>query len=348
MCAHDAEKTVRRALESVQCQTLRNVETVVVDAGSIDGTARALDVASERDIRVRVSHVPECPREQALNLALADARGEYLFVMDADAWIEATYLQKLVEAAEKFHAELVVGGVSAEIEVDRRKLELNCDGEEAHYLTQHDFRADAWRHFATGRLMPASGKLFVRDRAVSEHCRFDSGTDNDHSFTADYLRRVERVAFVGGVYRVSREVPRMSGPESARELFSRVEDAYGDVHGLLSDWGLLGDPASMDMLNSRYLEMLALCVEAACSPGSGQGAAKGADKSDSTREVVGKLICGERARLAANVASPRDGAAKALVGPIKSQNVNMAIVQTRLLGALRRGAPSTLTPDAFL
>lgn len=337
MCARDAEKTVRRAMESIQNQTLRDVEVIVVDAGSVDGTARILDVASERDIRVRVEHVPECPREEALNLALADARGDYLFVMDADAWIEPTYLQKLVSAAEEDHADLVVGGVSAEIVNGRRGVEMDCDGEEAHYLTQHDFRADAWRHFGSGRLVPASGKLFARDRAAAEKCRFDAKTGNDHSFTVSYLRDVERVAFVGNGYRVSRELPAMSGADVARELFSRLEAGYSDVYGLLSDWGLLGDPASMEMLNGRYLEMLALCVGAAC-----------AEKGDGTRELVGKLIGGERARLAANVAQPRDTAARALVGPIKSQNVSMAIAQARLLSVVRRGAPATLTPDAFL
>lgn len=344
MCARNVEKTLRRAMDSIQNQTLRNAEVVVVDAGSIDGTARLLDVASERDIRVRVSHVPECPREEALNLALDDARGEFLFVMDADAWIEPVYLQKLVDAAEKYHADLVVGGVSAELDCGNRSLEMDCDDEEAQYLTQHDFRADAWRHFAAGRLMPATGKLFVRDRVVSEHCRFDAETGNDHSFTADYLRRIERVAFVGDGYRVCRELPRMSGTDAARDLFARIEAGYGDVHGLLSDWGLLGDPASMAMLNGRYLEMLSLCVEAACSTGTGEGS----EKPEAVRQTVGTLISGERARLAASVAEPCDGAAKALVGPIKSQNVRLAIIQTRLLGALRRGAPATLTPDAFL
>ncbi len=337
MCARDAEKTVRRAMESIQNQTLRDVEVIVVDAGSVDETARILDVASERDIRVRVEHVPECPREEALNLGLADARGDYLFVMDADAWIEPVYLQKLVSAAEDFHADLVVGGVSAEIVDGRRSLEMNCDGEEAHYLTQHDFRADAWRHFGSGRLAPACGKLFSRDRAAAEKCRFDAKTGNDHSFTIAYLRNVERVAFVGNGYRVSRDLPEMSGSDAARELFSRLEEGYAGVQGLLDDWGLLGDPASIEMLNSRYLEMLSLCVEAACS-----------DKSGNTRELVGRLISGERARIAASVSQPRDTAARALVGPIKSQNVGLAIAQTRLLSALRRGAPATLTPDAFL
>ncbi len=54
-------------MESVQNQTLRNVELVAVDAGSEDGSARMLDVAAERDMRVSVEHVPPCTREAALD-----------------------------------------------------------------------------------------------------------------------------------------------------------------------------------------------------------------------------------------------------------------------------------------
>ena len=57
LCVHDAEKTLRRAVESVQNQTLHNVELVAVDAGSEDSSARMLDTFMERDIRVVVEHV---------------------------------------------------------------------------------------------------------------------------------------------------------------------------------------------------------------------------------------------------------------------------------------------------
>ena len=112
LCVHDAEKTLRRAVESVQNQTLRNVELIAVDAGSEDSSARMLDTYMERDIRVVVEHLPACSREEALDAAFARARGEYVVVMDADGWFDATYLQKLVDTAENEHVDLEVASLS--------------------------------------------------------------------------------------------------------------------------------------------------------------------------------------------------------------------------------------------
>jgi len=341
LCVHDAEKTLRRAVESVQNQTLRNVELVAVDAGSEDSSVRMLDTFMERDIRVVVEHLPACSREEALDAAFERARGEYIVVMDADGWFDATYLQKLVDTAESEHVDLVVGGVTVQIETPRRRIDLETDETPVVYRTQHDFRTGSWEHFASGRLSPASAKLFDRARAAANKLRFNADNGNDHGFTFGYLRDVERVAFTGGGYHVSREVPEEHGVELARELYRDIGDEYEAVIELLRGWGLEGDAASMTMIQGRYLELLALCVEAACATQTG-------DTSADVRALVGQMIFDERAQLAAGVGLPRDGAARALIGPIKSQNVPLAIMQARLLSMVRRGAPATLAPDAFL
>lgn len=327
-------------MESVQNQTLRNVELVAVDAGSEDGSARMLDVAAERDMRVSVEHVPPCTREAALDLALSHARGEHVTVMDADGWLEPTFLQRLVETAEGGHVDLVVASAEVEISTPRRSVELRCPDAEAIYRTQHDFRAAAWQHLASGLLAPASAKLFDRGRAVAEGLKFDSGSGTDHGFTYGYLREIERVAIVGGGYRVQRDVE-LGGVESARRLYRGLGREHEAVRSLLADWGLEGDAASVATLQGRYLELLSQCISIACDIRSGE-------KPEEVRALVGQMISDDRARLAASVGQPSDGAARALVGPIKGQNVSLAIMQARLFSVARRGAPAVLAPDAFI
>lgn len=340
MPIHDAQGTLNRAIESVQNQTMRNVEIIAVDAGSEDATARMLDTAMERDIRIVTQHMKPCTREEALNIALEQARGEYVMVMDAEGWVESTYLQHMVDLAEEHGLDLVVGALDVEAGGERNGFRLTASSEDAEYLTQHEFRSHAWQYFLSGQLAPASGKLFLRSRIDQEGISFDAEAGNDHSFTMAYLRDVERVAFTGQVYRVVRGYDGGSQDgEAATELFGGVEAAYDSMLDLLKYWGLAGDAASVEALASRYLEMLAVCVEAAAAAPETTGGG---------RELVGRMISGERARLAADVASPRDTAAKALVGPIKTQNALMATMQAKLLGMLRRGVPATLTPDILL
>ena len=341
MPACDCEKTVHRAVESVQNQILGNVELVAVDAGSKDGTGRYLDIASERDIRVVVRHEEKCPRGKALQIALEAARGTYVAVLDSDGWYGASALEKMVEAAEGSSLDLVVGDIAAEVAVGGRPAMLEARADEVVYETQNDFRTNAWRHFASGQLVPAAGKLFDRARALAAGCAFDVDAETDHSFTIDYLRGVERVGFCDAVYRVERKASWASGIAFAELLFEGLDREYGEMLDLLREWGLEGDAASMTTLQARYLEMLSLCVETASAP---QRDAKG----DEARALVGRMIGSDRAKLAASVAAPRDSAARALVGPIRTGNVTLAYAQSRLLALLRRGAPSVLAPDAFI
>lgn len=342
LSAHNAEKTLRRAIESVQNQTLRNLELIAVDAASEDSSARMLDTAMERDIRVVVLHAAPMSHEEALNVALDRARGDYLFVMPQEGWLEPAYLQKLVDALEKNHADLVLGGFEVQVHSQKRTFSLEANDDAVVYRTQQDFRANAWRHLFSGELAPATGKLFVRDRVAEKGLRFDPGSGADHSFTLAYVQDVERAAVVDGGLHIECEAALLpSGLEAAQDLYSKLERSYVQVRALFAAWGLADDSASSLMLQTRYLEMLALCVEAACM-------APASSDSETVRQFVARIISNPRAIRATDVAQPRDPAARALLSIIKSQNVSLAVVQTKLLALLRHGIPTTLAPDSII
>ncbi|MGE0709840.1 MAG: glycosyltransferase [Planctomycetota bacterium] len=82
----DAVETVDAALASVLAQQDGDLELVVVDDGSRDGTGERLQAAAARDARVRVVSRPESRGDLigALELGRRVARGDYLLRMDAD------------------------------------------------------------------------------------------------------------------------------------------------------------------------------------------------------------------------------------------------------------------------
>ncbi len=80
----DAAGTVGRAIASIQAQTLHDWELVVVDDGSIDGTADVLAARARSEPRLRVLRRPAEGLVPALNAGLAAARGEFVARLDAD------------------------------------------------------------------------------------------------------------------------------------------------------------------------------------------------------------------------------------------------------------------------
>ena len=91
---------LREAVGSCLNQTYQNLELIVVDGGSTDGT---LDVLGEyTDPRLRVIHQPNNAGQLpgAINLGLADAHGEYLTWMQADCIYEPDAVERMVSALE--------------------------------------------------------------------------------------------------------------------------------------------------------------------------------------------------------------------------------------------------------
>lgn len=82
--AFNCEAYLAETLRSVQAQSERDLEIIVVDDGSRDGTAACAAAAAAHDPRVRVLSQPNAGPAAARNRALRAATGEYLAFVDGD------------------------------------------------------------------------------------------------------------------------------------------------------------------------------------------------------------------------------------------------------------------------
>ena len=100
-----AEAVLPTCVESVFAQTFQDWELLLVDDGSPDKSGRLCDEYAARDPRVRVFHKGNGGVSSARNLGMREARGEYLFFIDADDWIDAKAFERLWTALEEAGAD---------------------------------------------------------------------------------------------------------------------------------------------------------------------------------------------------------------------------------------------------
>lgn len=96
--AFNSSGTIRRCLETVFSQTLKDVEVIVVDDGSTDETDRVLD--DYRD-RLTVIREPHAGAAAARNRGTKVATAPFLFFCDADLELDPRILEKMVNVAAK-------------------------------------------------------------------------------------------------------------------------------------------------------------------------------------------------------------------------------------------------------
>ncbi len=95
---YNIKEYLGRCVSSIQAQTWENLEILLIDDGSTDGTGEIADELGTRDARIRVFHKENGGSSSARNLGLRDARGKYLGVVDRDDYIEPVMYEKLYMA----------------------------------------------------------------------------------------------------------------------------------------------------------------------------------------------------------------------------------------------------------
>jgi glycosyltransferase involved in cell wall biosynthesis len=101
---------LRRCLDSVCGQTLRDIEIICVNDGSTDGSADILRECAEKDNRVMLITLPvNGGAAAARNRGMDAARGEYLGFVDSDDWPYPDFYAKLFEAACENNADVAKG-----------------------------------------------------------------------------------------------------------------------------------------------------------------------------------------------------------------------------------------------
>lgn len=102
-------KYIRPCMESVLAQTLQDIEILVIDAGSTDGTEEILQEYASVDNRVKVVHSDKKSYGYQLNIGISLAKGEYIGVVETDDLVALDMFEILYEKAKEVQADYVKG-----------------------------------------------------------------------------------------------------------------------------------------------------------------------------------------------------------------------------------------------
>ncbi len=95
--AYNVEKYIVECLDSVVNQSYRNLQIVIVDDGSTDGTGEICDKYAESDSRIEVYHIQNGGVANARNILLSKIKGAYFLFVDSDDKINHKTIEFLVE-----------------------------------------------------------------------------------------------------------------------------------------------------------------------------------------------------------------------------------------------------------
>ena len=135
-----------RCVHSITAQTYTNLEILLVDDGSTDGTGELCDSLAKEDERIRVLHKENGGSSSARNLAIAQAKGEYFGFVDSDDYLSPDMYDRLYRGICEYQVKIAQIGRD-EIDEQGNRLPDICEPpKEAVVIGSEDFLWELLMH----------------------------------------------------------------------------------------------------------------------------------------------------------------------------------------------------------
>ena len=171
---YNAEKTIKKCLDSILSQTLKDIEIILVNDFSNDKTIEIIENYKDERI-VLINNEENKKTGLSRNIGLSKANGKYIGFVDNDDWVDEDYFEKMINEIEKNQDDICV---TLKIKNHTNKkikphLSLNKDLKEVVFVE----RTAPW------------AKIFKKDFLIENNILFDNhrGEDIYPAFLSAYL-----------------------------------------------------------------------------------------------------------------------------------------------------------------
>ena len=212
---YKTEKYLKRCVGSLLCQTLEDIEIILVDDGSPDACPEMCDRLAETDERIKVVHRENGGLGFARNSGIDVSTGEFIGFVDSDDYVSPDMFEKLYNAAKEHDVQIAMSGlccvggimVSKEDDVqyincfDKTEIFDGTDGINRLMLSvsgalPHE-KEDSRYGFSSVK------NIYRADIIKGKNIRFLSERDvmsEDVFFLLDFLGNTERAVGIEGAY----------------------------------------------------------------------------------------------------------------------------------------------------
>ncbi len=166
---YNAQKYVKRCIESVCNQSYKNLEILCLNDGSTDNTLEILNELS--DERIKIINKKNSGVSDTRNYGINISKGKYIMFLDADDFLEKNYIEKMYSAIKNTNSDLIISGYKeinkntfVEKSIFKNKKENQFDITYPNYLEYY---------FTSFEFNPCWKQLIKKDLIIDNNIYFD-------------------------------------------------------------------------------------------------------------------------------------------------------------------------------
>lgn len=217
---YNCVKTLETTVNSVRTCGLTDYEILLIDDGSADGTAKLCDTLCVRYPELRCVHQKNAGVSAARNRGIDEARGEYLWFVDADDTVDVGALSDAADTIDRQQPDMLLFGISFDYyhhgKLYRRdKLVPPCAGN----LTLEQLKKQFQEFYECNALTTACNKFMRRDILMQSGVRFRE----DMILMEDFLFVLELLPYCKDIYSLPEAIYRYRQAEDEKGAYRRLQ-----------------------------------------------------------------------------------------------------------------------------
>lgn len=185
---YKVEKYIRQCVDSILGQTYQNMEVLLINDGSPDGSPEICEEYAQKDARVKVLHKQNEGLAAAVTDGIKMSSGELIGFVDSDDWVEHNMFETLVSLMCEEESDISICGIIKEHgDISQEMKEGIPDG----LYTKMDINEKIINHLIYERvIVPARWNKVFRRKLLVDNI---DATDNNISYGEDMMRTIPAI-----------------------------------------------------------------------------------------------------------------------------------------------------------
>lgn len=216
---------LEKCLDSILNQSYKNIEILLIDDASTDGSGAVCDFYQKIDRRIKVFHLDENRGlSAARNKGIEEAAGKFLAFVDGDDWIHPDFLYCLHKALTDTNCDLAQ--CKSELIFDKINMELSRVFDEPAQVYNYEVYFEFLSLILKEDCVVVWNKLYTAD--LFENIRFPEGRIHEDEFvTYKILCKAQKIAVIhSGMYYYRKRSDSITGVFSIKRYDAHL--AFGE------------------------------------------------------------------------------------------------------------------------
>lgn len=199
---YNVEKFLNRCVKSIVGQSYQNLEIILVNDGSTDGSPAICDQWESCDHRIKTIHKKNGGLSSARNAGLEKATGDYIMFEDSDDWLDKELIRKCVNRMQEDNSDMVIFGYR-KVNEEEKKLGEFTFGNQSY--SREEMTSQLFQRILEMSFGYAWNKMYHLETIKKSGLKFDGEIIDREDLVfniqlLNYLNKISYLEFVGYSY----------------------------------------------------------------------------------------------------------------------------------------------------